>query len=170
MASRFDIRIRSEAKKIRYPLSRLKKTAGKILKILGWKKSGLSILLLNDAGIRKLNRKYLNHDRPTDVIAFGTISKSARFNSLIGIRRTNPALLEMVPLLGDIAISLETARRMAKELKTSLDYEIHLYLCHGILHLMGYDDHKPKDRAKMWAKQERILKKIWPYKKPKRSS
>lgn len=139
----FDIQVRSEAKKIRYPLSRLKKSAGKILKILGRKKAGLSILLLNDAGIRKLNRKYLKHDRPTDVIAFGET--------------------------GDIAISLETAKRMAGAFKTSLDYEVHLYLCHGILHLMGYRDDKPGPQKKMWAKQSQVLAKIWPYKKPKRS-
>lgn len=131
---RYRVQIRSEAKKIPYPLSRLKISAEKMLKSLGWKKASLSILLLNDAQIRRLNRRYLKHDRPTDVIAFGGT--------------------------GDIAISLETAKRMAGGLKTSFDYEVHLYLCHGILHLMGYDDRTPEARRKMWRRQDQILRKL----------
>ncbi|MBI3314303.1 MAG: rRNA maturation RNase YbeY [Candidatus Omnitrophica bacterium] len=119
--------------------------------MLSWKKAGVSILLTHDAGIRKLNRKYLKHDRATDVIAFGN-PKGAR---PLGARLPGPFCL------GDIAISLETAKRMAKELGTSFDYEVHLYLCHGILHLMGYDDHKPKDRARMWRKQDKILRTLY---------
>ena len=128
---RFDIQIRSEAGKIRYPLARLKKSAEKILRILKLKKGSLSVLLLNDAQIRRVNKKHLKHDYATDVISFDET--------------------------GDIVISLQTAKRMAKEVETSFDYEVHLYLCHGILHLMGYDDHAPKNRAKMWRKQEEIL-------------
>ncbi|MBI3307096.1 MAG: rRNA maturation RNase YbeY [Candidatus Omnitrophica bacterium] len=166
----FDIQIRSEAKKFRISLSRLKKTARKILKIVGWKKGTLGILLLNDAGIRKINCRYLKHDRPTDVIAFPLLSLRA------------PKGRSNLGFLGDIAISLETAKRAGKELGTGFDYEVCLYLCHGILHLMGYDDHNPSDRAKMWRKQDRILRTLyfrkgyqkgyqnWPYKKLKHSS
>src|SRR4051812_33902590 len=73
---------RNEAKKHRVVLSRFENAAKKILKVLGHKKTELSVLLTSDAGIRKINRKFLRHDYATDVIAFGS---------------------------GDIVISLDTA-------------------------------------------------------------
>lgn len=142
----FDIQIRNEAGRYRFSLSLLKRSAAKILEALGWRKAGLNILLSDDARIRKVNRIYLSHDRPTDVIAFGDLGT---FKTI-----AEPSHL------GDIIISLQTAKRNAREYGTTYIYEVHLYLCHGILHLMGYRDKNKRDRDKMWAKQDKVLEEI----------
>lgn len=148
-----EIEVRTQSKKFRYPVQPLRRAAARMLRILGKERASLSILLTEDRLIRRLNRDYLGHDRPTDVLAFpyGEGMKGG------------------LPLLGDLVISVETAYRQAHEHGTTLDYEIHLYLCHGILHLLGYRDKKKRERHIMGQKQEQVLKRIgiWPSKKQK---
>lgn len=105
----------------------------------------MGISFFSDSRIKKLNRKYLKTDAPTDIIAF-SYSKD---NS-------------------DLAISLDTAKRNARIYKSSLKKEIVLYLIHGIMHLSGYDDTTPKEKKRMCEKQREILKEIWPSLKPRR--
>jgi len=62
--------------------------------------------------------------------------------------------------LGDVVISLETASRQAKRFRHSLDEEIVLLVVHGILHLLGYDHRKKKDKELMRKKERQILKVI----------
>jgi probable rRNA maturation factor len=138
------IQVRAQAGRFRFSQARLRSSAAKIMRLLGRKKTGLGIVLTDDAGIRELNRKYLDHDRPTDVIAFG-----------YGKDR----ILKAGPFLGDVVISLATARREAKRRGISMTDEVHLYLCHGILHLLGYRDHNKKEKDRMWRKQDEVLKK-----------
>ena len=145
----FEINITAEIPKPRFSPVRLKKNVRAILKTLGWKKAALSLLLTGDRGIRKLNKKYLRHDRPTDVIAFGQLEGKA-LRTASGAR----------PFLGDIAVSMETAARRAAGFGNSFDYELHFYFCHGILHLMGWRDKTAAQRKRMLAKQAKILKKI----------
>lgn len=128
------LEVRSESK-IRISLTGLKKTTKKILRALGQKKAGLSVLLVDDPKMRTLNRRYLGANRTTDVIAFEGCDS----------------------FLGDIVISLPTAKRQAKRYDHSFTYELYFYLCHGILHLMGYRDKTAREAKKMERKQERIL-------------
>lgn len=86
--------------------------------------SELSILLTDDEEIHRLNRTYRNRDRPTDVLSF-----SQREGEFPG-----PAVV-----LGDVVISIETAKRQAQERGHSLEGEILELLAHGVLHLLGYD-------------------------------
>ena len=138
-----------------------RKTAGwakKILKALGWKRAALSFVFVNDSEIRRYHRQYLGIDRPTDVLAFGQIER--------------PFPPSKTPFLGDIVISVETARREAPRYGHRWDEELLLYVCHGILHLMGYRDGTPPQKARMERKQKEILRKVlgspWQSKKPKR--
>ena len=94
----------------------------------------LSVLMTDDRRIRKINKQFLNHDYATDVIAF-----------------------PMGAGCGDIVVSVDTAKRFAKELGIPFHEELARYLVHGTLHLLGYDDKKEKDRVKMHARQEKIL-------------
>jgi len=110
------------------------------------KETEVSVLLVDDNTIRKLNRRYRGDDRPTDVLAF-----SQREGPY---REINPNLL------GDIVISVERALIQSKRFNQSLEKELSLYLIHGLLHLLGYDDTDPADRAKMARRQEEILKRI----------
>jgi len=104
-----------------------------ISKVLQSEKEGIkgeiNVSFVNDPLIRKLNKKYLKKDSPTDVLAFN-----------IG------DIKEKTKLYADILISADTALRNAKIFKTTPDYELKLYSVHGILHLLGYDDHSLKDK------------------------
>jgi len=87
----------------------------------------VSILLTDDARIRELNRQYRKIDRPTDVLSFSQTEEEDHPNTSNDV-------------LGDIVISVETARRQALELGRDPDDEIDLLAAHGALHLLGYDD------------------------------
>jgi probable rRNA maturation factor len=117
----------------------LKRCARNTLRLSGNKRDGLflGISFFSDSRIKKLNQKYLKTNTPTDVIAFSYSKDNA-----------------------DIAISLDTAKRNAGIYKNSLKKEILLYIIHGILHLSGYDDTTPKEKKRMFKKQEEILNKI----------
>ena len=144
----YEIQVKLEARKPEVSVARLKKNTRAILKALGWKKAVLSLWLAGDRQIRILNKRYLHHDRPTDVIAFSQ-------------REGKPLRLkDGLPFLGDIAISLETTVRQAADFGNSFEYELHFYICHGILHLMGWEDSTLKSAAKMERKQKLILEKI----------
>jgi len=101
--------------------------------------SSINIILTNDRGIRKLNKKYRNVDRITDIISF-----------LI-----NPVLFS-----GDIYIAKERSKKQAKEYDNLWQEELAYLVIHGILHLFGYTDYTPEDRKKMFNKQDKIFKTI----------
>ena len=98
----------------------------------------VSVWITDDRRIRGINKKHLKHDYATDVISFGSGEKTG--------------------FLGDLVASAPTARRVAKELDIPFKEELARYLVHGTLHLLGYDDQKPKDFSEMHARQEGILK------------
>ena len=101
----------------------------------------LSILLTDDSGVRRLNKRYREIDRPTDVLSFSQ-------------REGEP--LAFSKLLGDVVISVPTARRQAGEQGISVAMEVARLLAHGLLHLIGLDhDTAPKDR-RMKAEVDRL--------------
>ncbi len=151
MPSLYEIQIQIDTRKPKPRLSalRLQKNIAAILMALGWKKgASLSLLLTGDRSIRQLNKKHLGHDYATDVISFSQL-EGKPLSSKKG-----------APFLGDIVISLETTARQAAEYGNSFDYELHFYICHGILHLMGWDDQTKKDAKRMENKQKKILENI----------
>ncbi|PIP68326.1 MAG: rRNA maturation RNase YbeY [Candidatus Omnitrophica bacterium CG22_combo_CG10-13_8_21_14_all_43_16] len=112
-----------------------------VLKAMGESKAELSLVLVNDMYIRNLNWKYRRKDSATDVLAF-PMRDSRRLSGVI---------------LGDVVISVETAAKEAKKRKKDLQGELDLYFVHGILHLLGYDDEKPRARKKMKDKEKELL-------------
>lgn len=144
----------------RTPVSRKKlaRNVAKILGLLGWKRVHLGVQVVTDAGIRKLHRRFLGEDSATDVLAFSQMEG-----------KTFPR--KGSPFLGDVVVSVETARRAAPGFGNRWDEELLLYICHGILHLMGYRDSSPAKKARMDEKQEALLKralgKLWRSKKRK---
>ena len=124
------ITIKNLQKKVFIQPQKIKKIINNVLKKERAKDRGeINICFINDALIRKLNKKYLKQDSFTDVLAFN-----------IG----NPE--EKGGLYADILISADTALRNAKIFKTTPSYELKLYSIHGLLHLLGYDDHSLKDQ------------------------
>ena len=142
-----EVQIDNRQGKHRIPKKKIRQTAKAILNALGYREAELSILIVDDQQISRLNQQYLNREGPTNVIAFAM--------------REGP-FAEIAPnLLGDVVISAETAYRQAKDAGLNmLDYFDQL-LIHGILHLLGYDHENNKSEAhKMEQKAEELLKTI----------
>jgi len=99
--------------------------AQRILSVSGCPDSELSVLIVDDAEIRIINRDYLGRDKPTNVISFAMQEGEGA-----GVQ---PGLL------GDVVISADTAERDAVEAAVPFERELYFLLLHGILHLIGYD-------------------------------
>jgi probable rRNA maturation factor len=103
----------------------------------------LSIAVVTDAEIHLLNRSYLKHDYPTDVISFPL--------------RDGP---DPDPLLGEVIVSADRARHEARSRGIGFVEELCRYVVHGTLHLLGYDDREAEKREEMHARQEEILEQL----------
>jgi probable rRNA maturation factor len=101
----------------------------------------LSIVLTGDDQIKILNRIYRKKNRPTDVLAFSQLEGRA-----IGSRR----------LLGDVIVSVPTARRQAEERGVDVAAEVTMLLAHGLLHLLGWDHETPAKDRKMRRETQRL--------------
>jgi len=120
----------------------VKARARRMLAALRLEDAELSVLLCDDATIRSLNRDYRDKDRPTDVLAFAM--RDGEYS-------------ELTPeLLGDVVISLETARRQAAERGRSTVAEVTYLLAHGLLHLLGYDHQTPAEDRAMRARTDAL--------------
>ncbi len=102
----------------------------------------LNILFSSDKFIKSLNRNFRGKDETTDILTFyyETGNKSG--------------------LMGDITVSLQTARRQAKELGHGIEAELRILLVHGFYHLLGFDHVKNKDYLAMNKKESCALKKL----------
>jgi len=113
------------------------------LALLSRPRAECSVILVDDDAIAALNRTYRGVRDPTDVLAFAMTE--------------GPFGASWPDLLGDVVISVETARRQARERGGSLRSELALLLVHGILHLLGYDHDSARRRRAMWPQQRAIL-------------
>jgi len=120
----------------------------------GAKARDVSILLTDDPEIRGLNRTYRGFDKPTDVLAFG-LDEAELPEGLAAALAVGP--------LGDVVISVETARRQAERRRTSLDQELELLAVHGTLHLLGYDHERPEDARRMRSRTRSIRRHLAPH-------
>jgi probable rRNA maturation factor len=120
-------------------LKRLRTDANQAVRLVGGLSDSrrlpqaISVVLVSDRRIAQLHRDYMQIAGPTDVITFDH---------------------------GDLFISVETAQRQAAEFESSLEREIRLYLIHGLLHLVGFDDHSADAAAGMKKVQERLLRQL----------
>ena len=95
----------------------------------------LSLALVRDRRMRALNREWRGKDRPTDVLSFPQHGRS----------------------IGDVVISLDTARRQAREGGWSLAAELRRLLAHGLLHCLGHDHQTAAQARRMAAAERRLL-------------
>jgi probable rRNA maturation factor len=102
----------------------------------------ISVAFVGSDAMARLNKNFLSHDGPTDVISFG-LARSGKGQ----------------PVIGDIYICPRVAERNAKSLRVTLKEELTRLIIHGMLHILGYDHPEGDGRAKstMWKRQERIL-------------
>ncbi len=102
----------------------------------------LTVLLVEDSECARLHASHFGDDEPTDVMTFpdgATDPESGRRH------------------LGDLAVGVDVASRVAAEKGRAEADEVCLYVLHGVLHLLGYDDEDERDLAEMWGVQRRLL-------------
>jgi probable rRNA maturation factor len=121
---------------------RLGRAAERLLDRLRLAGAELSILLVSDREMRTLNRRWRGADRPTDVLAFA--QREGDGEAPDGV-------------LGDVVISVDTARRQAAEHGQALAHEGERLLIHGLLHLLGYDHERSAAEARRMQRRERAL-------------
>ena len=112
----------------------------------------VSVSIISNKHIHRINKKYRNIDRPTDVISFAFLDGDEHRSELF---KSN----SVVPL-GDIYISYEKAQEQAQEYGHSIDREMSFLFVHGLLHLLGYDHMSKEDEEIMFPLQEEILAKV----------
>lgn len=110
----------------------------------------VSVTFMSDEEIQQVNAEYRGIDKPTDVISFALEEMTSGEVAII-------AEQDMPTILGDIIISVDTAKRQAVEYDHSIDREIGFLALHGFLHLLGYDHMTAEDEAKMFDRQKEIL-------------
>jgi probable rRNA maturation factor len=121
----------------------VRRDAARLLQLLGVD-AELSVVLVDDVEIRRLNAAYRHVDRPTDVLAFA-------------MREGDGAPLHSA-LLGDVVISLDTATRQAAARAVAAADEVRLLLTHGVLHLLGYDhERSPAEARRMFRRQRQLI-------------
>ena len=109
------------------------------------KKVSLTVLLSNNKNIKKLNKKFRNKNKPTDVLSFPSEKK-------INIKKS--------PYIGDIVISYEFMNKSKTLGSTEFKNKVTKIFIHGFLHLLGYDHIKLKDFKKMLIEEEKIYQNI----------
>lgn len=119
--------------------NRVKKLISSILKVEK-KNAELNLVFIDNKKIKKINKTFLGHNFATDVISFAYNNASLENN-----------------ISGEIIISVEMAVELAQKLKCTIEGEIALYLVHGLLHLLGYNDKLKKDARKMHQREKELL-------------
>lgn len=140
MIMKIDIANLQKLKKI--DILKIRNYARDILKEAGFPSKKMSVLLCDNAAIKDLNKRFFNKSSATDVISFPLEDHLDE------------------GYLGEIVISVEEAVILSEEYGNHWEKELVLYLIHGILHLLGYDDQTMLERENMEKKQEDILSKV----------
>jgi probable rRNA maturation factor len=132
------IKIANQQGAVEVDRGRMRRAAAEILRDAGVDAPQLSIAIVDDATIHELNRRYLDHDYPTDVLSFLLERRGKRLD-------------------GEVVASAETALRCAAEYGWTADDELLLYVIHGTLHLVGHDDDTDEARSAMRREERRYL-------------
>jgi probable rRNA maturation factor len=138
------ILIQNRQKRTLLNLKQIRRATQRILAELGLLDAELSLLLVDDARIQDLNRRYLKRDKPTNILAFPM--REGEFSTL------HPHLL------GDLVISVETAKRQSNRFGLDEMEMVILLMVHGVLHLIGYEhEGTKKGTREMTLKQKELF-------------
>ena len=143
-SSSYEPVILNRQRRRRISVSRLRLFAARLSRRLRLGPRTFTIVLVSDHTIRRLNREFRRQDNPTDVLSFPAGPEARR-----GL--DNPGL-------GDMIISVETARRQAFVRHHSLERELFVLIIHGLLHLLGYDHEA--DRGEMRRKELKLHREL----------
>ncbi|WP_254508066.1 rRNA maturation RNase YbeY [Anatilimnocola floriformis] len=139
MVDKIEIADEQDAHVITY--ERLITAVREILFDAGYTAGEVSIAIVTDSAMHELNRQYLEHDYPTDVLSFVLESEAER-------------------LVGQLIVSADYAAREAPTFGWTTDDEVLLYTIHGALHLVGHDDQEPELKAEMREQEKYYLSKF----------
>ena len=150
-----------EGKDFGIDLNVFKKFAEDLLKAINRENLELSLVFTDDEYIRQLNRDWRGKDKPTDVLSFPQDFPDRAFSEYL----ITPEAQLMIALreckncklLGDIVISVDTARRQAREYGVPLDEEIKRLIVHGLVHLLGFDHERSKLDEEKFRHVEELL-------------
>jgi probable rRNA maturation factor len=140
VAMALSIEIADQQSALTLDFKRLIQAARQVLAAAGIKSGEISIAVVSDERIHELNRQYLEHDYPTDVLSF--------------VLDHEPAAGR---LDGEVIVSADYAAREAERFGWTGDDELLLYVIHGCLHLAGHDDQTPAGQAAMRAAETQHL-------------
>lgn len=143
MPSPFQIEFNNQQSHLPIDTQCLRKAISVVLAGEGIARAEISVAILDDVAIHNVNREHLQHDYPTDILSFlFELSASDDGEKFLD---------------GELIASAETAIRTAAEIGWPPMSELMLYVIHGMLHLVGYDDQMENDRAKMRELERRYL-------------
>ncbi|MCI0700092.1 MAG: rRNA maturation RNase YbeY, partial [Planctomycetia bacterium] len=127
-----------------YPLEfqKLKDAARAVLEGEGVKACEVTLAFVDNAHIHRLNKQFLNHDEPTDVLTFPYSDSRAK------------------TLEGEVVIGYEVAKEYATDRNHDVNLELALYVIHGCLHLCGYSDSDTPGEREMRAKERHYLTRL----------
>lgn len=134
-------------------IEKLLKSAIKFLKI---DNCIFNVIVIDDEKIHEINKNYRGVDRPTDVISFAL--EDSKDDYSLDFR-----------VLGDIYVSIDTAKKQAYQYYNTLEEELRFLIIHGLLHLLGYDHMEKEDEKVMMSLEEEVLCNYDPKRKDKKN-
>jgi probable rRNA maturation factor len=142
------VQIENRQNKVKIDRKAIRNTVSKVFRLLDCLDKEISICFTDDENIKELNRQYLNRNKPTNVLSFSL--QEGEYGNI------NPQML------GDVIISVETARRDAASGNLTIEHELDFLLIHGILHLTGYnhENTSEKEIKRMELKEKELFNKI----------
>jgi probable rRNA maturation factor len=135
------VTLANRQKLVRLDSRPLRRIVRQIVREAGLRNGNISLAVVDDASIAALHARYLGDPAPTDVLSF--------------LLESEPEYLE-----GEVVASAETAARTAPKYGWPPSAELQLYLIHGVLHLVGYNDRTSRQRAEMRKQERRYLNEI----------
>ena len=147
----------------------LSEVAQACMTLEGVEKAGFAVRIVDDEGIRTLNREMRDIDSATDVLSFPTVrypaGTTARDNPKRLRREYDPAIGYIN--LGDCVLNLNRAAQQAEEFGHSLDRELGYLTAHSAFHLMGYDHMEEDEKRIMRDMEKRAMQKLQLWRDPK---
>ena len=137
-ANLITVTITNRQRKLPIDRQRMRRAVQAIVHDAGIAEARIGVAVVDDPAIAKLHEEFLNDPDPTDVLSF--------------VLEHSPQALE-----GEVVVSADTARALALQYGATAEDELLLYIIHGTLHLVGYDDTTPRKRAIMRQQEQKYL-------------
>lgn len=149
----YEIEITDRQSQITLDTTQLRQIADRLLSAEQVKSARISLAFVDDSEIHQVNRDFLQHDYPTDVISF--LLNERQDVELLDSENEPRGTGQVIE--GEVVVSTETAAREAENYNWSVEEETVLYVIHGLLHLAGYDDLSDAERFLMRRRECEIL-------------